>query len=382
MSSDKPTVLVVDDSAFMRRVIGQLIADSGEFTVIGSAKDGREALELVHDRDPEIVTLDVEMPELDGLATLGYIMSECPRPVVMLSAAETGGGRDLTLRALELGAVDFVKKPSGPVSLDVGRVGDRLLEALRVAARANHRGVELLARPRLRPTSAIARPSLDDAEPGHARRLVVIAASTGGPRALAEVIPALHRDGETAIAIVQHMPAGFTRSFAARLDAMSMLDVCEAEDGMPLLADHAYVAPGGRHLRVTGVAGAARLALDDAPPLWGVRPAADPLFLSAAAAFGSATVGAVLTGMGRDGADGARAVRDAGGAAFAQDRATSVVSGMPQAAAAAGGITATLPLLGIAPAIEAALRDEARLARVPSRRNTPHGGTPRADLDG
>jgi two-component system, chemotaxis family, protein-glutamate methylesterase/glutaminase len=340
------TVLVVDDSAFMRRVITRIVDQSREFRVIGTARDGIEALAQIHALDPQVVTLDVEMPELDGLQALGYIMSETPRPVVMLSAASTQGDVDLTLRCLELGAVDFVRKPSGPVSIDLDRVAETLLAALRAAREVNLGGVQLLARPRF------VQPSAPLTRPHGASAAVVIAASTGGPRALAEVIPALPPELEAAVLVVQHMPAGFTRSLAARLNSMSRLPVAEGVDGEPVLSNRVYLAPGGLHMRVAADAGGQRcISLDGSSPVWGVRPSADPLFLSAAEHYGPAVVGVVLTGMGRDGSDGLGAIRAAGGMGVVQDRATSTIYGMPQAALQRAGAERVVPLGGVAGAV-------------------------------
>jgi two-component system chemotaxis response regulator CheB len=339
-------VLVVDDSAFMRQIVSELVQSSGEFRVVGTARNGYDALKKIHALDPDLVTLDVEMPELDGIAALGYIMSESPRPVVMLSGAGAGNGDALTIRALELGAVDFVRKPSGRISLDVSAVRERLLDALRACAHANLRGVDVLARPRSGTPS-----DGTTAAPRGATRIVAIAASTGGPRALAELVPQLPAELEAAVLVVQHMPAGFTRSLAERLDHQSQLAVAEARHGEPLVHGRVYVAPGGRHLGVRVDEGVPVLALEDGAPVWGVRPAADPLFRSLALRFGPAVVGVVLTGMGRDGAEGLRAIHDAGGVGIAQDRATSVIYGMPQAALAAGGADRVLPLGAIADAI-------------------------------
>ena len=366
----KHAVLVVDDSAFMRRLISQILEASGEFQVVGTARNGFDALQKVHALDPALVTMDVDMPELDGLQALGYIMSESPRPVVMLSAATTRSGHDATLRALELGAVDFVRKPSGPISLDLERVSERLLGALRAAAQANVRGVRMLAINRLPVRGTPARPAVSiptlspaaEATPARrpapgtaATRVVVIASSTGGPRALAEVVPNLPRGLGAAVLVVQHMPAGFTKSLAQRLHALSKLPVSEAEAGEPVLTDRVYLAPGGRHMSVTGSIGAATIALDDSAPIWGVRPSADPLFRSVADRFRADTVAVVLTGMGRDGAEGTRAIRAAGGRAVLQDRATSTIFGMPNAALQVAGADRIAGLGEIAPAIVAML---------------------------
>lgn len=358
-----PSVLVVDDSAFMRRLITQILESSGEFRVAGTARNGLDALQKIHALDPALVTMDVDMPELDGLQALGYIMSETPRPVVMLSAATTHSGHDATLRALELGAVDFVRKPSGAISLDLARITDRLLAALRAAAQANVRGVRMLALTRLpvRGTPArpmpVVQPPLATARSvtpgGGATRIVAIASSTGGPRALAEVVPNLPRELGAAVLVVQHMPAGFTKSLAQRLHAMSRLPVSEAEAGEPVLSDRVYLAPGGLHMSVTGASGSATISLGDSPPIWGVRPSADPLFRSVAERFGSEVVAVVLTGMGRDGADGTRLIRQAGGRAVLQDRATSTIFGMPNAALQIAGADRVAALGEIAPAIVA-----------------------------
>ena len=339
------SVLVVDDSAFMRKVVSELVSGSNEFRVIGTARNGYDALKQIHTLEPDIVTMDIEMPELDGIQALGYIMSETPRPVVMLSGAETDDSRDHTIRALELGAVDFVRKPSGPVSLDLPTVRDQLLAALRAAACVNLRGVDILARPRQSGTWRVPERT------GGATRVVVIAASTGGPRALAEVIPNLTPTLDAAVLVVQHMPGGFTASLAQRLNDMSPLRVVEAKDGDRIVHNRVYLAPGGYHMRVAIRDGLPTLTLDTAAPIWGVRPAADPLFRSAAQIFGPSVVGVVLTGMGRDGAEGLRTIRDAGGQGVVQDQMTSTIYGMPQAALVTAGADRVAPLVEVAPAV-------------------------------
>jgi two-component system, chemotaxis family, protein-glutamate methylesterase/glutaminase len=344
------TVLVVDDSAFMRKIVAQLIDRSGDFRVIGTARDGLDAIKQVHRLSPDIVTMDVDMPQLDGIQALGYIMSETPRPVIMLSAATTQHGYDATLRALELGAVDFVRKPSGPISLDVETIQTRLLGALRAARDVNLTGVRMLPRMAHRRRTPTDMPSVG------AEVIVTIATSTGGPRALAELIPSLPPALPAAVIVVQHMPAGFTGSLARRLDQMSPLPVSEASQGGLLSAGHVYVAPGGQHIRVVPGGGGRRVSLDpDSPPLWGVKPAADPLFESVANTFRSAAIGVVLTGMGRDAADGLRSIREAGGKAIVQDRESSTIFGMPQAAIQIAGADSVLPLSGIPVAIAEAV---------------------------
>ncbi|HET6680779.1 MAG TPA: chemotaxis-specific protein-glutamate methyltransferase CheB [Gemmatimonadaceae bacterium] len=355
-SSRQRTVLVVDDSAFMRRLIADVVGRIDGYRVVGSARHGFDALKQIHALDPDIVTLDVEMPELDGLQTLGYVMSETPRPVIMLSALDSPAGGELTIRALELGAVDFVRKPVAGALDPASELEASLRTALLAVTEANLGGVEMLARVPVGARGA----SHPEAS---ATRAIVVASSTGGPRALAELIPRLPSPLSAAVLVVQHMPAGFTASLARRLDGMTRLRVGEAVDGEPILHERVYIAPGGRHMRVHRDAAGPCVALDDGAPIWGVRPSADPLFRSAARAFGPAIVGVVLTGMGRDGAEGLRAVRDAGGGAVVQDRRTSIVHGMPEAAIATAGADHVLPLSGMPSAIMELL--ERRTPRAP-----------------
>src|SRR5712691_1368506 len=255
-------VLVVDDSAFMRRVISEAIAGQADMEVAGVAINGLDALVKVEQLQPDVLTLDVEMPDMDGLTALRHLMARYPRPVVMVSTM-TQQGAVTTLRALSIGAVDFVAKPSAAISLDFHRVKDELLHKIRVAAKATARGP--IPTPPARPLRETR------SQPANARfnRLVVIGSSTGGPRALGTLIPALPADGRTAYLIVQHMPAGFTRSLADRLDGSSQLTVREAAQGDQLAAGLALVAPGNSHLRISP---SGSVELDDGPRVHGVRP--------------------------------------------------------------------------------------------------------------
>lgn len=324
---------MVDDSAFMRRLITEMVESRPQFLVVGTARDGGDALNKVRQLRPDIVTLDIEMPGVDGLTALRQIMIEMPRPVVMLSAAGSGSDNSLTIRALELGAVEFVRKPSGPVSIDLASVRAELLHALDAAAMMKVPAALPAARIELMQPAATREPVRS--EP--ARCVVVVAASTGGPKALSEMVAQLSPALRAAVLIVQHMPDEFLHSLANRLAQLASLPVSVAKNDEPIIAGRVYLAPGDKHMLVGISNGLPRIRLEDGPAICGVRPSADPLFVSAAQAFCENVIGVVLTGMGRDGADGLRAVRAAGGGAIVQDRASCIIYGMPRAALAAAG---------------------------------------------
>jgi two-component system chemotaxis response regulator CheB len=346
-----PTVLVADDSAFMRRVLSDIVSRSGRFQLIGTARDGLDAIKKIRRLEPDLVTMDIEMPRMNGLQAIEAIMQERPLPIVVVSAYARPG-TEAAIRALEMGALEVVAKPGSAEPDALGTMGPAILSALAAAQVADIRHS---------PTGAIPQRS-DSPPPRHwdqARLLVAIAASTGGPGALARLVPALPTGLDAAVLIVQHMPPKFTHSLATRLDESSSFKVVEAEDGMEVSADTVYVAPGDYHMRIES-SFALRVRLSRDAPVWGVRPAADPTFRSVAQHYGARAVGVVLTGMGRDGAIGLKAIRDAGGAGIVQDEETSVIFGMPKAAIEAGGAGSVVPLNELATSVERelALRGE------------------------
>jgi len=350
-------VLVVDDSAFMRRIISEAIAAEPDMEVAGQAINGLDALIKVEQTQPDVVTLDVEMPEMDGLAALRHLMARYPRPVIMLSSL-TQAGAVTTIRALTIGAVDFVTKPSGSISLDFHRVREDLIHKIRTAARARihtpigHPPPVAAGVPKPAPSVPAGRKPLPPLGAAAFDSLVAIGTSTGGPRALSTVVPGLVDDGRTAYLIVQHMPAGFTRSLAERLDSTSSLKVREAEQGDRLVAGTVLVAPGDFHLQVSGHG---TVQLFQGPRVHGVRPSVDVMLESVAQHYGSRVVSAVLTGMGVDGADGAAAVRAKGGFVIAEDEATCVVWGMPRAVTERGAANRIVRLECVSTAIAEAV---------------------------
>jgi len=338
-------VLVVDDSAFMRKIISDILEEDPKIKVIDRARDGKEAVEKTLKLDPDVITLDVEMPGMDGLAALKEIMRLKPTPVVMVSSL-TRKGADTTMKALALGAVDFVAKPSGAISLDMKDVAQELREKVLIAASAS---VEKLI--------GIAPPTKEPVRPIQIKRknieVVAIAASTGGPRAIQNVLGNVKTTSIAPIVVVQHMPAGFTKSFAERLNEISILEVLEGYDNLQLKPGMVVIAPGGSHLIVEyNRAKQLICRLSDMPPLHSVKPAADLLFLSVADIVGDTSLGIILTGMGRDGAEGAKAIRQRGGYVIAESSDTCVIYGMPKAAVEKGAVDEVLPLHAIPIRIE------------------------------
>ncbi|MEQ1768763.1 MAG: chemotaxis response regulator protein-glutamate methylesterase [Devosia sp.] len=336
-------VLVVDDSALIRDVLSQTLKLEGDIEVVGTARDAAEAREMIKTLDPDVVTLDIEMPNMNGLAFLDRLMRLRPTPVVMVSTLTTKGASE-TVLALELGAVDFVPKPSVDLTGGFAAFGNNLRDKVRAAANSDVRGRAMRG-----PTPA----PLKSAG-GPEGSVIAIGASTGGVDAIRAVLTGLPTDCPPVV-IAQHMPAGFTARFAARLDELSAITVCEAEDAMPLLKGHAYVARGDWHLRVDTRSGKliGRLGQDEA--VSGHRPSVDVLFESVARVVGPLAVGALLTGMGRDGATGLGLMRARGAHTIGQSAASALVYGMPRVAFEEGAVVEQVPVEAVAGRVAAAL---------------------------
>ena len=356
--SKKIRVIVVDDSALVRSLLAEIINRQADMECIGTANDPLIAREMIRELNPDVITLDIEMPRMDGIDFLGRLMRLRPMPVVMISTL-TERGAEVTMKALELGAVDFVSKPRVGLANGLNELSTQIVDKIRVASVAQVR--------RAAPREAQAVPGSTGAIAASApvsagllgrlstEKLIFIGASTGGTEAIKEVL--LHLPADTpAIVITQHMPPGFTTSFAARLNSLCQITVKEAVHGERILPGHAYIAPGGTQFSV-GRSGANYVAVvDDGPPVNRHKPSVEVLFKSAAAVVGRNAFGIMLTGMGNDGAAAMRAMKDAGSYNYVQDEASCIVFGMPREAIAHGAADEVLPLTQIAPALIAKLR--------------------------
>ena len=349
----KIKVLIVDDSAFMRKIIGDILSADPAIEVVGRVRNGKEAVAQFQQLAPDVVTLDMEMPGMNGIEVLREMMKHRPTAVVMVSSL-TKGGANITMQALDAGALDFVTKPSGTISLDMEKVGDELRQKVIAASRASVRNASMQPGGRRQfspPLGAAAAPP-PKREFSKRLEMVVIAASTGGPMALQELLPALPESFPLPILIVQHMPPGFTSSFAARLNERCSLSAMEAVDGMAVKKGRILVAPGGYHLTVEKKLGEYFCKLLETPPVRSVRPAADVLFTSVAEAVDGTVIAVILTGMGKDGLDGTAKLRAKGAYVIAESKETSVIYGMPGAIADAHLADEVLPLYSIASALE------------------------------
>ena len=333
-------VLIVDDSALVRRLLTEMLSSDASITVLGAAHDAYDAREKIKALNPDVLTLDVEMPRMDGLTFLRNLMRLRPMPVIMVSSL-TDKGAEVTLDALSIGAVDYLSKPKSDLAATLADYKEELIAKVKAAASARVRAMPATA------ASAGADAILAKRDPQRqlrtTERIIAIGASTGGTEAIKEVLIRLPPD-TPGIVITQHIPKLFSGAFARRMDACCQVSVCEAEDGQQILRGHAYVAPGDMHLLLVRDGARYVCRLDEGPPVNRHKPSVDVLFRSVAQQAGRNAIGVILTGMGKDGALGLKEMRDAGGRTVAQDEATSIVWGMPGEAVAVGGAADVLPL--------------------------------------
>ena len=348
-------MIVVDDSALVRSLLSEIINRQRDMECIGTANDPLVAREMIRELNPDVITLDVEMPRMDGIDFLGRLMRLRPMPVVMISTL-TERGAEVTMRALELGAVDFVAKPRVGLASGLNDLASQIVDKIRVAAVAQVRRTP--AQPAVHSAAADSAPPPSSAAllgRLSTEKLICIGASTGGTEAIKEVLVQMPADSPV-IVITQHMPPGFTTSFAARLNGLCQITVKEATNGERILPGHAYIAPGGKQFHVARSGANYVAVVDDGPPVNRHKPSVEVLFKSAAAVVGRNAFGIMLTGMGNDGAVAMREMKDAGSYNYVQDEATCIVFGMPREAIAHGAADEVLPLTQIAPALITRLR--------------------------
>lgn len=364
---DKVRIIVVDDSAFMRKAISDMIESDADFEVVAKFRDGRELVEKVDKFKPDLITLDVHMRDLDGLATLKELKKQGKSyPIIMLSSATTEGS-EVTLECLDNGAITFITKPSGSISLDIDKVKERLLKEIKAIAsnicedkhcvrlskddciKRTKRDLEVkdvsnnvIIREKIEIKNENRFYKENKLIPKNKRiEAVVIGASTGGPKALQEVLTRLPGNLNVPVFVVQHMPEGFTKVFAERLNKSCNMEVVEAADGMAINKNTIYIAKGGSHMTIGS---SNRISLNKEPSIWGVRPAVDKLFDSAVEIYGGNLLSVVLTGMGRDGAEGTKRIKENGGITISEDKSTCTIYGMPKAAYETGKVDLVLPL--------------------------------------
>jgi len=352
-------VLVVDDSALMRKLIPQILARDSDLEVVGTAMDGEFGLKKLEELRPDVVTLDLEMPRMDGMETLRQITRKSSVPVIIVSALSTEGASE-TFKALALGAFDFVAKPRDAASIHMDEIAQDLIVKIKVAATTKVRTTPQLLLEQSRPLKPPFRPRQEPT------KLVAIGISTGGPNALQYFLAKLPGDFPGSIVVVQHMPEGFTHMFAQRLNESCAIDVKEAQSGDLLVAGRALICPGNRHMKVRRMPLGNTVVLSDDARINGHRPSVDVLFRSVALEFGSRAIGVLMTGMGEDGAAGLGLIKNAGGLTIAQSEESCVVFGMPKAAIERGHAVRVVPLDMMANALAIQCRPEriARLAKV------------------
>jgi len=356
---EKIRVMVVDDSALMRKLISDILIKDPELEVVSTAMDGLYALNKIPRSHPDVITLDLDMPRMDGLTALRHIVHEHQIPVILVSSLTTRGGH-LTLDGLALGAVDFVTKPKDAISIHIHDVAEELIQKVKAAGRA---AVSKIRIQDVQVQSLVPAPPVPKAKNVRLlKTIVAIGISTGGPNAISTFLPRLPEDFPASILIVQHMPEGFTELFANRLDQICKIRVKEAHDGDKLTAGTAYIAPGNKHLKVAKVANNGVTVLSSSPPVNGHRPSADVLFNSVSEAYGADSIGIIMTGMGEDGARGLGNLMASGAYTIAQNEETCVVYGMPKAAIEMGNVREVVSLDNIPERLMAIVQEVAAYA--------------------
>ena len=340
MSIKPIKVLVVDDSIFMQKMISDILNNHQGIQVIDKAANGKQALRSIEKSLPDVITLDVEMPVMNGIETLKEIQKKYQIPVVMVSSVTTSGAK-ITIQALELGAVDFITKPSGSISMDINKKAEEIIEKVLLAARTKI-VKRVVKKVEFKPNRVV-----------KSKKIVVIGISTGGPKALKDVIPLLPKDLPAPVLLVQHMPALFTASLAKRLDSMSLIEVKEAEENDSVTPGRVLLAPGDYHMELD--AEGKVIKLNQQPSVWGVRPAVDITLGSAVKAYGRNVISVIMTGMGHDGSNAVKALKRFGGMCIAQDEETSTIYGMPKTVVDAGYADKIVSLYDIANAITEAV---------------------------
>ncbi len=355
----KIKVIVVDDSAFMRKMISEIIEEDNEIEVVAKLRNGKELIEKVDKFNPDIITLDLEMPEMDGLETLKELHKKNKNYSIMMLSSLTTKGSEKTMECLENGAIDFITKPSGSISLDIRKVQENLIEKIKsiskrgIRTRVSNKSIDV-SKTTIKSNNIYNDTKVKELKKSENINMItiknkkidaiVIGASTGGPKALQQLLTKFEANIGVPIFVVQHMPQGFTKAFSERLNKICNLKVLEGEEGLKIEKNVIYIAKGGYHMTV-GTDG--RIHLNEEDPIWGVRPAVDKLFDSAIKAYRGNLISVVLTGMGRDGARGTSNVKDYGGVTISEDESTCTIYGMPKAAFETGKVDLVLPLNNI-----------------------------------
>lgn len=368
MSNVLIRTLVIDDSAYSRRTIADILEASGECQVVGVARDGEDGIKKALELKPDLITLDLEMPKMDGFTFLRILMKSLPTPVLVISSMNQ---RKTVFRAMEMGAVDFLAKPDPQISQDLYNIKEDLILKVKLVGQLKMMNVQKRLKERQK-FGEVTPPPMPVPAPAHKELTkfqvhgpydsVVIGTSTGGPSALQLIFGSLPAGLPVSITICQHMPAGFTKAFAERLDKYSAWEVKEAEQGDILMPGRALIAPGGHHMLLKRSSGDVTVELIKRNALDKYVPSVDQLFISASEVFGSKLLGVILTGMGNDGREGAKAIKNAGGTVFAESEKTAIVYGMPKEALAAGAVDQSLPLDSIAPRIAEIVAPESHTA--------------------